>query len=102
MGAQNSLLGLIGAAGVAASKVTTAVKDKSTENKNKKAEQSQASSSESGIDLEMRDKALKTAQKKIDAINAQNLGRNTRMKQIRGVIAEFADTDFSIKEGGKK
>ena len=54
---------------------------------------------EPNIDEAMRDKALKKAQYKIDAINKQNLGRNTRMKEIRGVIDDFASQDFSVKEG---
>lgn len=100
MGAQNSLLGLVGALGVASSKIAGSVKDKKITDKNKEAEQSYTSSPESGIDLQMRDKALRTAQKKIDAVNAQNLGRNTRMKQIRGIISDFADQDFT--KGGNK
>lgn len=55
---------------------------------------------EPNIDMEMRKKALKTAQKKIDAINAQKLGRNTRMKEIRKVVDEFSQQDFT--KGGKK
>ena len=57
---------------------------------------------EPNIDLKMREKALKQAQQKIDAINQQKLGRNTRMKQIRGVIDEFSKQDFTVKEGGNK
>lgn len=61
-----------------------------------------AESQEPSIDLQMREKALKQAQQKIDAINKQNLGRNNRMKAIRGVIDEFAQQDFTVKEGGSK
>lgn len=84
-GAINQIIGSV-AAGVALS--------------GKLGKQSQAK--EPNIDLQMRDKALKQAQQKIDAINKQNLGRNTRMKQIRGVIDEFSKQDFTVKEGGKK
>ena len=56
---------------------------------------------EPNIDLAMRDKALKKAQYKIDAINKQNLGRNSRMKAIRGVIDDFSKQDFSTKGGSK-
>ena len=55
---------------------------------------------EPNIDIEMRNKALKTAQQKIDAINQQHLGRNNRMKAIRGVIDDFSKQDFT--KGGSK
>lgn len=77
MGAiQNSLLGVVGSAGAAAL-VASKLSDKFSEK-------------ESGVDMKMAKKARRTAQQKINTINAnKELSQKARTRRIGKVIDEY-------------
>ena len=98
MGAQSSLLGLVGTvvgAGTAASNI--AGKLKSNENSESKSEIS-SSKNNSGIDMQMAAKARKEAQAKINAIYANKEISNKAKTRRMGKVMD----DYNKKIGGKK